>query len=392
MALTLSAMEGYVRQDLFDPAGSSQRWATTDIDRALDRAVDRYTQYYPQICFTDMQTQAYQRTYPYPNSWNASYPVMWIEKILYPLQVYGSYFNPPLTSPNAAKAAGSGLGTGVYQYLVTFLTQGGETTAGPSVSVTTTSGQQQVALTNIPIGPSTAPVGAIASNYVIGRNLYRTQVGGSTFYLLAALTDNSSTTYTDVTPDASLYTNATPPTVNTSGCMTWPPVEKNFSEYSNLYDSNNALAAGGNMGLMGLPGSDSAGPAGTQSPSFTIILSPAELPKDNTLVMRVFYATKHQLDANGSTIPEIHRDIITLGACAYAMQAYQVPTNDSFTFHDGGLRDEVDDSMIPTAWRNTYQAKIQEFEARLNEIKQQRDYAAASHAHWGDIPFRYWRL
>ena len=145
------------------------------------------------------------------------------------------------------------------------------------------------------------------------------------------------------------------------------------------------------MGLMGLPG-DGSGPTGTQSPAFTLNISPIELPKDNSLVMRVFYATKHQLDSNGSTIPEIHRDIITLGACAYAIEAYQVPQNDNFSFEDGALRDRVDDSMIPKNWLELGQNKMQQFEARLIEIKQQRDYASSSRAHWGDIPLRYWRL
>ena len=107
------------------------------------------------------------------------------------------------------------------------------------------------------------------------------------------------------------------------------------------------------MGLMGAVGPDSAGPTGTSSPSFTLNLSPYELPKDNTLTMRVFYATKQQLDSNGSTIPEIHRDIITLGACAYAIEAYMVPSNENFDFQDGGLRDRIDDTKVPRALAST---------------------------------------
>src|SRR5215468_8394095 len=94
-------------------------------------------------------------------------------------------------------------------------------------------------------------------------------------------------------------------TINTSGVMVWPPYERAFSEYSNMYDSNTALARGGNQGVMGIVG-DAPGPTGTQQASFTLNISPAELPKDNSLVMRVFYATKQQLDSNGSTIPEMH--------------------------------------------------------------------------------------
>src|SRR5262249_4872587 len=146
--------------------------------------------------------------------------------------------------------AGAGLGIGTYQYLVTYLTQGGETTAGPSVSVTTNGGNQQVNLTNIPVAGNQPANPGVATNTVIGRAIYRTHVGGSTFYYLTAIQDNSTTTYTDSTPDASLIMTATPPTINTSGVMVWPPYERSFAEYSNMYDSNVALARGGNQGTM----------------------------------------------------------------------------------------------------------------------------------------------
>src|SRR5438874_1986702 len=152
--MILADIENAVRQDLFDPAGGSQRWATSDIDRAIDKAVDRYTEYYPNVAWVDMATQPYQRTYPYPTSWNASYPVLWIERVLFPLQAYGSYFTPPGSGMGAALASGSGLSIGVYKYAVTFLSQGGETTPSPVVSVTTTSGNQKVNLSAIPLGPA----------------------------------------------------------------------------------------------------------------------------------------------------------------------------------------------------------------------------------------------
>lgn len=146
------------------------------------------------------------------------------------------------------------------------------------------------------------------------------------------------------------------------------------------------------MGLMGAVGSDSQGPTGTSSPSFTLNLGPNELPKDNTLAMRVFYATKHQLDSNGTTIPEVHRDIIVLGACAYAIEAYMTPTHDNFQFADGTLRDHVDDSMIPSNWLKLAQDKRQQFEARLKEIKEQRDFASSARQHWGEVGRLSWRI
>ncbi len=390
--MLLSDMETMVRQDLFDPIGGANlRWQTSDIDRAIDKAVDRYSQYYPNIVYTDLAAQPYQRTYAYPQPWNASYPVWWIERILYPLQAYGSYFAPPGAGMTATAVAGSGLSTGAYHYAVTLLSQGGESAPSPLATVTTSSGNQQVNLSAIPLGPSSTATPGIATNQVIGRNLYRSTVGGAPLYLLATLQDNVTTSFIDTAGDNTLSGKPAPPTVNTSGVMLWPPYEREFAEYSNIFDSSAALAAGGNMGTQGSIGS-SASPTGSLTPSFTLKLSSAELPQDTTQVMRIFYATKHQLDANGSTIPEAHRDIIVLGATAYALEAYQVPTNDNFDFQDGALRDRIDDTKIPQAWLAAARSKMTQFEARLQEIKQQRDFAASSRANWGDIPARWPRL
>ncbi len=385
--MLLSDIETMTRQDLFDTTAT--RWSNSDIDRAIDKAVDRYSQYYPNIVFTDMSTQPYQRTYPYPTSWNSAYPVLWIEKVLYPLQIYGTRYAAPTTAPSVTATTGSGLNSGSYQYLVTFLTQGGETTAGPIVSVTTGGSNLAVALSNIPLAPSlpTQPPtqAGMVTNTVIGRAIYRTLANGSTFYYLASIADNTTTTFTDTASDSSLSGLPQPPSVNSSGVMVWPPCSCDFSEYSNMYDSSSALASGGNMGLAGAVG-DGHGPTGTQTPSFTVLLSNTGLPQDNTLLMRVFYATKQQLDASGSTIPEVHHDVIVLGASAYALAAYQIPTNDNFDFQDGGLRDRIDDTHIPSAWLQVAQDRLQQFEARLLEIKQQRDFASSARVHWGDIP------
>ncbi|MBA2396946.1 MAG: hypothetical protein H0V70_29850 [Ktedonobacteraceae bacterium] len=388
--MLLSDIETALRQDLFDPlGGSNQRWLTSDLDRAIDKAVDRYAQYYPNIAYADLSTQPYQRTYPYPTPWNAAYPVWWIERILYPLQIYGSTFASPSTGMSASVVSGTGLSTGVYQYAVTFLTQGGETPPSPLVQATTSSGNQKVSLLSIPLGPNTLP--ATVNNTVIGRNLYRTLVGGSTLYQLATLQDNTTSSYIDTTADTALAVRALAPTVNTSGVMLWPPCERDFAEYSNLFDSTASLASGGNLGNQGAIGTGQ-GPTGTIAPSFTLKLSSAELPQDTQQVIRVFYATKHQLDANGTTIPEVHRDILVLGAAAYAMEAYQIPTNDNFDFQDGSLHDRVDDTKIPLSWLTATKAKREQFEARLQEIKRQRDFAYGARLHWGDVPYHWSRL
>lgn len=107
-------------------------------------------------------------------------------------------------APTATKVTGTGLGVGVYKYKVTFLSGGGETTPGTDGDVTTTSGDQKVDLSDIPVGQAG----------VTGRNIYRTAVGGTTYKLLTTITDNTTTTYVDTTADSSLGVDA--PTVDTS--------------------------------------------------------------------------------------------------------------------------------------------------------------------------------
>lgn len=113
----------------------------------------------------------------------------------------------PATAPTVATSS-SGALTGAYQYLVTFTDSAGETTAGP-VSATVNPSSQEVSLTAIPTG---------LSGTITGRNIYRTKAGGSTFYLLTSIADNTTTTYTDNTADSSLPSTQ-PPTSSTAGSI-----------------------------------------------------------------------------------------------------------------------------------------------------------------------------
>lgn len=104
----------------------------------------------------------------------------------------------PTGAATASAVSGSGLGIGTYKYVYTYynIVDGVESPPSPLVSVTTTSGNQKVSLSNI--GKSTDP-------QVTHKRIYRTVVGGSTYYRVADIT-NRTTTYTDTTPDASLGT------------------------------------------------------------------------------------------------------------------------------------------------------------------------------------------
>ena len=107
----------------------------------------------------------------------------------------------PATNPTAAITTGStGLGIGAYSYSVSFTSAGydgagyGESMVSSGVNVTTTSGNQHVSLTSIPLGPTGTT----------GRNIYRTKVGVSTQFFLHTIADNTTTTYADSATDASI--------------------------------------------------------------------------------------------------------------------------------------------------------------------------------------------
>lgn len=99
-------------------------------------------------------------------------------------------------APTANAQAGTGLGIGVYQYAIVFAKVGqlGFSGLGATTSVTTASGNQAVGLSNIPLGPAGTS----------GRLVYRTKVGGSTFFYVASIGNNTATTYIDTTADTSL--------------------------------------------------------------------------------------------------------------------------------------------------------------------------------------------
>ena len=129
---------------------------------------------------------------------------------------YGSssddaYLAPPGALTSALAGLGAGvLGNGLYKYKVTLVNAAGETTGGTANAGTTVAdytANGQIALSSIPTGAA----GTTA------RRLYRTKVGGSTYYLLATIADNVTATYTDNTADAALVTAE--PGWNTTGAQ-----------------------------------------------------------------------------------------------------------------------------------------------------------------------------
>jgi hypothetical protein len=105
-------------------------------------------------------------------------------------------------------------GGGTYRLVATISGSGSVTDTlsdvawqnGTVVPAANTTGTGQILLAAIPVS---------ADGRVIGRNLYRTKAGGSTFYFLTSISDNSTTTFLDSTSDTSLSA-ATAPTATTA--------------------------------------------------------------------------------------------------------------------------------------------------------------------------------
>jgi hypothetical protein len=106
----------------------------------------------------------------------------------------------PGSAPTLTAQAGSNLGVGIYTYAVSFGCTDGESLVGPTTTITTTSGNTNVALSALPIGPT----GCNA------RHIYRSKVNNTQLFRLASLFDNTATTYTDSTSDAALSTTNKP--------------------------------------------------------------------------------------------------------------------------------------------------------------------------------------
>ncbi len=101
----------------------------------------------------------------------------------------------PSAAATGSLNAGTTMGIGSYVYVYTYANADGESKISPTFSISTTSGNQKVALTGITVG----------STGTTKRNIYRTVVGGGTTYkFVAALNDNTTTTYTDSVADGSL--------------------------------------------------------------------------------------------------------------------------------------------------------------------------------------------
>ena len=108
---------------------------------------------------------------------------------------------PVPTAPTLAQGTATGL-TGAYYYKVTYLIDGYQEGSASVASDVINPADWKVTVT-IPVSSNTR---------VTSRAIYRTTAGGSIYYFLAEVADNSTTTYTDSTADVSLDTTIVAPT------------------------------------------------------------------------------------------------------------------------------------------------------------------------------------
>lgn len=115
-------------------------------------------------------------------------------------------------APNATLNAVAGNLTGVYSYVVTFVTAAGETEGG-FVSQNVTTAAEQVNLTAIPTW---------WGRTVTARRIYRTEGGGLQHKLLTTINDNLTTTFADNVLDASLGADVPLPAAAVTGLQQNP--------------------------------------------------------------------------------------------------------------------------------------------------------------------------
>lgn len=126
-------------------------------------------------------------------------------------------FNGAFPAPGACVAADHAdagvITAGVHYFTVTYYTEDGETELGAAAPLSPAAGLKKAALTAIPTfsGPM--------DSRVSGRHVYMTEAGGATYYRVATIEDNTTTTATINVSDAALVALPAAPTANLSGVL-----------------------------------------------------------------------------------------------------------------------------------------------------------------------------
>lgn len=169
----------------------------------------------------------------------------------YMLDVYGqintqSGYNiktveKPPTTFTLSLDAGTELEVGQYYYRVAYYTIYGDSAPSSYVGIVTTTGNERVLISNIPI--STDP-------RVIGRKIFRNKVGEGVSYgeLIATIADNTTTSYVDTKPDSTLN-----PSIHTRAMYAKP----NLSVKYIAVDNNRSMILSGSLTVFGYKAGES---------------------------------------------------------------------------------------------------------------------------------------
>jgi len=103
-----------------------------------------------------------------------------------------------IASPISAAVVAAGVAgvlTGSYAVVITYVTSDGLESNPSDASNSITLSSDKLDISSIPISPDSR---------VIARKIYRTTAGGANYFEIGTISDNTTTTYTDNTPDAQL--------------------------------------------------------------------------------------------------------------------------------------------------------------------------------------------
>jgi hypothetical protein len=333
--VTLVDVELAVRQDLNDTDPSSYRWPTAILDRCIARALKEYSFVWPRLQGLVLPPVPGVRAYPLPAP-------------------------STLATPSAPG--------------LTALPSGGSLPAGTLyVKVSAACGSSETA-------PSAEAWAAVAAGGSVSVNLSATP--GAQVYNVYAGTAPGAEVWNGFTsltgPGAYVVTSLSPAGLQplklsepVPSAQAWWVEEVEFP--AGLWPAQTA-------------------PFEEQGGLFVLNVDPGRVPAAGSTVMNVLYASIHQLDSGGTTVPDQDADVIALGAYGYACLQYGTPAADNFKFQDGEMRDALDDTMVPAAWLRLGQEALGHFRQQLDDIRRRRDYQAAAILHWGDVPVRWDRL
>ena len=344
--LAISDFLTALRADLFDTLASSTtpRWSDADLTRALDRSLNRYSQVSPNLQAVQLAGSPQINQYPIPaGAW-------YVDAVEYPFNLFPKVYcpfvqkkTPQIANPIAGvvmtlTATAGGLvppslaSFSPTQYTYTWLTAGGgESLPSPAPYPSVVVGAPSIVVIS---GIPTGPYGTVT------RNLYRSRVTGG-LALAGSIPDNTSSSFTDNTPD-NLLLGPLPPQNTTAG-----------------------------------------------QDIIELAIDPSAYPTQQTDTLELLYATRHTLDVSGTSVPERHWPVLYQGAHAYAVHAYVQAVADNFEWVDGHLRDRVDDTKSAILWQKNSYELMQRYDQAIKLVKEESNAFISSRMQWGDTPLRW---